>query len=67
MKIDWSPLAIARVQEIADYISSDNPEAANHRVTKVFDRVQRLAAFPDSGRHVPEVSREDVREILHGN
>ncbi len=67
MRIEWSPLAIQRVSEIADYISRDNPRAAVGWVDRVFDKVQRLSSFPESGRHVPEVNREDIREILYGN
>ena len=31
MKVIWSPLAIDRASEIAEYISLDNPTAANKR------------------------------------
>ena len=67
MRIVWSPLAIERITEIADYIRCDNPEAAVKLVDIIFTKVERLAFFPESGRHVPEVSRADIREILHGD
>ena len=28
MKVEWSPLALERVDDIAQYIAQDNPEAA---------------------------------------
>jgi plasmid stabilization system protein ParE len=67
LKIEWSPLAIQRVSEIADYISLDNPRAAVAWVDCVFDEVQRLSSFPESGRQVPEVNRIDIRELIYGN
>ena len=67
MKIQWSPLAIQRVSEIADYISRDNPRAALDWVDCMFDRVQQLSSFPQSGRRVSEINRNDIREIIYGN
>lgn len=67
MKIIWSPLALERVKEIARYIAADNPRAARKWVEAVFQTVERLEGFPESGRAVPEVGRKDIREILHGH
>lgn len=66
MKIIWSPLALDRIDEIAAYIAQDNVSAALTWVDAVFARVKRLAAFPESGRAVPELNRVDIREIIHG-
>jgi addiction module RelE/StbE family toxin len=67
MKVVWSPIAIDRITEIAEYISSDNPKAADKWVRTIFTKVKRLARFPRSGRMVPESKRSDIREILYGN
>lgn len=67
MKLEWSPLALSRVEEIASYIAQDRPAAADEWVEEVFAVVQRLELFPASGRVVPEVRREAVREVIHGN
>ena len=67
MRIQWSPLAIDRVSEIADYIAQDNPLAAEKWVNSVFDRVKQVKDFSRSGRHVPEVKRKDIRELPFGN
>jgi len=67
MKIQWPPLALDRVSEIADYISRDNPSAALSWVESLLARVGRLKSFPDSGRPVPEVDRQEIREILYGS
>ena len=63
----WSPLAIERVVEIAEYVARDDPSAAARWVESVFAAAKRLCAFPESGRHVPETSRADIREVLLGS
>jgi plasmid stabilization system protein ParE len=35
-------------------------------VQRIFNASERLAAFPESGRIVPEVGRSEVREVLVG-
>lgn len=67
MKIVWSPLAIERVSEIAQYIAQDSPEVAVKWVDTLFKKVKRLKDFPKSGRKVPEIKRTDIHEILYGN
>jgi toxin ParE1/3/4 len=67
MKIIWSPLAITRINEIADYISDDNPKAALEWIDEIFDKVKRIDKFPLSGRFVPEIDRKDIRELIFGN
>jgi len=67
MRIVWSPLAVDRVAEIAEYIAQDNPDAAARWVESTFAAVERLEAFPESARMVPEIQRKDFRELIHGN
>jgi toxin ParE1/3/4 len=67
MKIFWSPLAVERVSEIAEYIAEDNPSAAERWVDTVFKKVEELKAFPERGRVVPEIDNKTVRELLYGN
>jgi len=54
VKVEWSPLALDRVSDIARYIAKDNPGAAEQWVNELFDSVERLADLPESGRVVPE-------------
>ncbi|HMK56606.1 MAG TPA: type II toxin-antitoxin system RelE/ParE family toxin [Dissulfurispiraceae bacterium] len=67
MKIIWSPLAIERVTEIAQYIAQDNPAASQKWVEAIFSKVEQLQSSPASGRIVPEVNRKEIREIIFGN
>ena len=66
MKVEWSPLALDRVTDIARYIANDNPGAAARWVNELFDSVQRLGDFPESGRVVPEVGVRRIRELIFG-
>ena len=67
MKIVWSPLALERVGEIADFIAQDSAAAAKRWAESVFAKVERIEKFPTSSRSVPEIKRPDIREIIHGN
>ena len=67
MKVSWSPLAIDRVSEIAEYIARDNPEAARSWVDNVFEKVAGLKSHPESGRVLPEVNNGAIRELIYGN
>ena len=67
MTVIWSPLAIERVSEIAEYIAQDKPSAATKWLDKIFALVARLNKFPESGRIVPEIENPIFREIISGN
>jgi plasmid stabilization system protein ParE len=64
MKVIWSPRALERVNEIADYIAQESIEAARLLAIELFGAVDRLEKFPESGRVVPEINRPNVREII---
>lgn len=66
MKAEWSPLALECVEDIARYIAQDNPDAAVRWVVALFDAVERLADFPQSGRVVPEIGIRRIREVIFG-
>lgn len=67
MKIIWSPLAIDRVAEVASYIAKDKPIAAENWVDTIFSKVASLASSPKLGRIVPEINKNQYREIIYGN
>ncbi|MDP2183409.1 MAG: type II toxin-antitoxin system RelE/ParE family toxin [Actinomycetota bacterium] len=64
MKVAWSPLADEQVDDAVVYISGDSPTAALQWLERLLDRVKSLATFPDSGRMVPELGRQGIREII---
>ncbi len=60
-------MAIDRVAEIANYIAKDKPTAAENWVDKIFSKVETLTSSPNSGRIVPEINKDQYREIIYGN
>jgi len=67
MKVIWSPLAVDRASEIAEYIALDKPSAANKWITTVFSKVEQLTSSPEIGRMVTEIGNEQFRELIYGN
>ena len=65
-RVVWLPLAVQRLTQIAQHIARDRPGAATKWVDAVFTAVAPLSHFPESGRVVPEVGREEIREVFHG-
>ncbi len=48
-EIIWTEPALSDLNRIADYITLDNPEAADRLVQRVFDHVEILEKHPESG------------------
>ena len=67
MKLIWSPLAIDKAAEIADYIAQDKPSAAEKWINTVFLKVEQLKSSPEIGRIVPEIRSKQFRELIYGN
>ena len=67
MKIFWTKEALLRLQEIEEYISKDNPIVAMEFVDKLIPVAETIIDNPEKGRIVPELSLENIRELLHRN
>ena len=67
MIIKWSPISAARLSEIVNYISEDNPNAACKFAANIFSSVEKLINFPNSGRIIPELGNIKYREVLVSN
>ena len=65
LPLHWSTRALERVSEIIDYLSLHDAEAAEHWVEGLFLKTERLALLPRMGRMVPEVRRDEIREIFY--
>jgi toxin ParE1/3/4 len=66
VKIRWTRQAAQDLQAIGDFIASDSPGAARRWVARLQERARHAAPAPFSGRRVPELEREDVREVILG-
>lgn len=67
MKIFWTKEALLRLQEIEEYISRDNPIGAIEFVDKLITVAETIIDNPKKGRIVPELSFENIRELLYQN
>ena len=65
-RIVWADPALDDLEEIAEYIALDDEDAAKRLVRRVFEAVERLRNFPDSGRRPPELGRSRYRELVVG-
>jgi toxin ParE1/3/4 len=63
-KVIWTEPALNDLDAIADYISLDKPAAARRLVQKVFEHIQQLSDFPDSGSEPPELRGSRYRQII---
>ncbi len=67
MKVNWSPLALEKLANAAEFIALDNPSAAEQWVNDLFDKTELLSHQPKMGRIVPELQKENCRELIFGN
>jgi toxin ParE1/3/4 len=56
--------AYADLEDIENYISQDSPAIARKFISKIFDKIDQLYQFPESGKFVPEISDTSIRELL---
>ncbi|MFT6986810.1 MAG: toxin ParE1/3/4 [Psychromonas sp.] len=63
-EIIWTNPALEDLNDIAEYIAISNLHAAKKLVKKVFDKVERLEEFPESGKNPLELSNLNYREIV---
>ena len=65
MKIHWSEIAEADLDDIYDYIARDVPYYAELFVDTLIEATDKLEDHPHMGRKVPEADhRDDVRELI---
>ena len=62
--IRWSARAMRDLEEIAAYIARDNPQAARKWIANLRKTAERAAETPLAARVVPEIQRDDVREVF---
>ncbi len=64
MNVHWTDNAINHLLSIYEYISRDSQTYAKRIVDKLTHRSIQIAAFPLSGRIVPEYETENIREVI---
>lgn len=66
-EIRWTPQALDDLEAICLFIARDAPQIAGVFAERAFRATDRLTDYPRSGRVVPELDIEEVREIILGN
>ena len=61
-RVAWSPRAVEDLEAIAQYISADSAAYAAAVVKTILNAARNLSHFPRSGRIVPEIADESIRE-----
>jgi toxin ParE1/3/4 len=66
-EIAWTNEAKSWLQQIYDYIARDNEEAAWQVILGIYERVQILRDFPESGHRYQKYPDKDIRILLYGH
>jgi len=65
-KVAWTNEAQRWLEDIFEYIATDNPAAAAGTIEGIYERTQVLARYPEMGHRYLHSSR-NVRIILYGH
>ncbi len=63
-QVTWTEQALDDLEAVCLFIARDAPRYAELFAERVFRATERLAEFQRSGCVVPEIGREDIREII---
>ena len=66
MKACWTRTATEHLDAIFGYTAQTSEEYARRLVDRITRRSQQIAVFPLSGRAVPEMGVEQIREVIEG-
>jgi addiction module RelE/StbE family toxin len=67
VKIVWTNYAYRDLKDIFDYISKDSKKYALLQIDRIKKKVKILYKNPKSGRIVPEINHNNIRELIEGN
>ncbi len=62
MRVFWTDAALGQLEAIRDYLAQTSPDYAQRVVERLVKRSEQIAAFPHSGRMVPEYEIDEVRK-----
>lgn len=63
-RVEWTTRAVDDLREIRDYIAASSPVDAERWIQRLMDAAERAAGAPLAGRRVPELARDDIREVI---
>jgi plasmid stabilization system protein ParE len=63
-EVVWTEPALSDLDAIADYIALEDPTAATALVKRVFQHIEQLEKFPQSGSKPAELKKSRYRQIV---
>ena len=63
-RIYWTWRAQSDLANVRSYIAHDSPRYADIVVDRILNAVEPAATYPEAGRIVPELERQDIRETI---
>jgi toxin ParE1/3/4 len=64
VRVHWTHTAVEHLLAIYEHIAQDAPLYAQRMIDRLTKRSEQIAAFPRSGRMVPEYEAPDIREVI---
>jgi len=64
VRVHWTNTAIGHLLAIYEHIAQDAPLYAQRMIDRLTKHSEQIAAFPQSGRMVPEYQAPDIREVI---
>ncbi len=62
--VKWSVPARNDLKQIHDYIANDSKYYAQNVIQEIVAKTETLTEFPKIGRIVPEISDQNIRELI---
>ncbi len=66
-RILWTAPAVSDLDSIREYIARDSEVYADSVLSEIFDTVDQLLTYAESGRVVPELDEKQTRELIVGS
>ena len=63
-RVIWTDGARRGLDQVLEYIAEDSPVASGRFLELVLDTTQSLTSLADRGRIVPEIQRQEIREVF---
>jgi addiction module RelE/StbE family toxin len=64
MTVIWTREALEKLNEIEEFIGTDNPERAETFINYLIERGESILQNPKIGRAVQEILNPEIREII---
>ena len=64
LRVIWSYAAVDDLEVAAEYLHRDSPSFSSSFVLRALEAGRSLCDFPERGRAVPELKRDNIREIF---